>query len=375
MLNNIQKIYLISFFTGLTFFGAISLPFFLDWGGLNYAQIFFLEALFSISIVLFEVPTGAFADKYGRKNSMAVGFLLTALSTVALVLFPSFLTFAIVEVVWGCSFTFVSGADTALIFDMLKEMKCAKRAKEVFSKRQIAKTAATVIALPAGSFIAGQSFLPYPQILTIPFLLTCIPYALAALTVFSLPEPRRTVPQGNMLELAKKSFAIFRGNKMLRSLALDMVFISATGLFIFWFYQSVLRSFSVDIAFFGIVSAAFNIFAMALLWKLGVMEKVFGTFSPFLWLALIAMFLVTGMKIVRQPVFEHYLNFHINSSERATVLSGIAMLERLIIALLYPIVGFITDISLQMALVFLGVITVIFAVHLRSDERALEKGK
>ncbi|MFA6908114.1 MAG: hypothetical protein WC263_04790, partial [Candidatus Micrarchaeia archaeon] len=76
VLGNIPKVYLTSFLLGLTFFGAIVVPFFLDWGKLNYAAIFTLEAAFSIAIVASEVPTGVFADKHGRKNSILVGIFL-----------------------------------------------------------------------------------------------------------------------------------------------------------------------------------------------------------------------------------------------------------------------------------------------------------
>ncbi|MFA6214351.1 MAG: hypothetical protein WC717_03670, partial [Candidatus Micrarchaeia archaeon] len=76
---------------------------------------------------------------------------------------------------------------------------------------------------------------------------------------------------------------------------------------------------------------------------------------------------------IRQPVFEHYLNFQIRSSERATVLSAISASERVVVAALYPIVGFVADASLQGAFLLLGAITLFFALKLRSDERVFEK--
>jgi len=76
---------------------------------------------------------------------------------------------------------------------------------------------------------------------------------------------------------------------------------------------------------------------------------------------LLAIFLITGLRLFRRPVLEDFMNQHITSENRATVLSGISMIERAGILILYPIVGFLADLSLTYVLVFLGIITLIFS--------------
>lgn len=49
------------------FFAGVLVPFFTDWGGLSLNQMFLLQAWFFLWIFLLEVPTGALADKYGRR--------------------------------------------------------------------------------------------------------------------------------------------------------------------------------------------------------------------------------------------------------------------------------------------------------------------
>ena len=65
--------------------------------------------------------------------------------------------------------------------------------------------------------------------------------------------------------------------------------------------------------------------------------------------------------------------FQIKSGERATVLSAISASERVVVSVLYPIVGFVADASLQGAFLVLGAVTLFFALKLRSDENAFEK--
>jgi len=62
------------------------------------------------------------------------------------------------------------------------------------------------------------------------------------------------------------------------------------------------------------------------------------------------------------------MNDHIEDSNRATVLSGISMLERVLIALLYPFVGMIADRSLNAALLILGGLTIFASLALKVSE-------
>jgi len=392
VLGNIPKIYLTSFLLGLTFFGAITVPFLLDWGNLNYAAIFTLEAALSITVVLSEVPTGVFADKYGRKNSILVGIFLQTLGSLLFVaLGPNFWVFLVSEIIWGVAISFISGADRALVFDSLIEAKREKGAKDVFAKMRIAETAGFVIASPVGAWVAANIG-TYPSSLVLTVLMTAAAWAFAFIVYLTVVEPKMKKSQKNEFELAMKGFDELRRNKRLQSLAIDFVSISATAFFVFWFYQSLLRVNNVDLSLYGLVSVAFNIASMLFLVNVIRLEKWLGTSqllflsalaialaylglaaNTSLWFAMLAVTIVVCARTIRQPVFDHYLNFQIKSSERATVLSAISASERVMMAVLYPLIGFVADVSLQGAFLVLGAITLFFALRLRSDEKALEK--
>ncbi len=61
---------------------GVVIPFFREWGRLSYTQIFLLQAWFMLMNFLLEVPTGAVADRFGRKASITAGCFLMAVATL-----------------------------------------------------------------------------------------------------------------------------------------------------------------------------------------------------------------------------------------------------------------------------------------------------
>jgi MFS family permease len=391
MLSNIQKMYIVNFLHNLTFFGAISVPFFLEWGKINYTLIFFLQSWFMLWILIFEVPTGVIADKIGRKYSLIVSGFAISIAVLIYTSSPNFLIFLVGEFIFALGVALFSGADKALIYDTLKEMNEEKEAKYFFSRYSISKILAIVLAMPAGSVIANAMITPYPTNLAFAFTLTAIPVFLGALFAFTLKEPKRRMPKERYFTLAKQGIKHFAKHRSLKILSFDMILISATTFFIYWFYQPLLGNLGVSIFYYGFVAAAFNIFAAVLLYKLKVLERLFGTkrllfltaLVPGIFFILLGIFenlilllvgvlIIAGFRGIRLPVFEHSMNVFIRKKDRATVLSFVSMIERLVMIILYPIIGFLADISLQYTLLFLGVLTLVFALTSKTEEHMLK---
>ena len=88
-------------------------------------------------------------------------------------------------------------------------------------------------------------------------------------------------------------------------------------------------------------------------------------FIPELPMALLAIFGVIILKLFCSPMLTSLMNTHIESSNRATVLSGVSMLERIITAILYPLAGILTDISLNWTFLVMGLVTLAASLFLR----------
>src|SRR5881396_3006437 len=93
---------------------------FLQRKGLGLTQIGLLEGFAWVLTAALEVPSGAIADRWGRKASIAMGAFLYSVAMfliLAEALSPAFL---LGYALWNSSMAFVSGADSALLYDSLK---------------------------------------------------------------------------------------------------------------------------------------------------------------------------------------------------------------------------------------------------------------
>jgi MFS family permease len=88
-------------------------------------------------------------------------------------------------------------------------------------------------------------------------------------------------------------------------------------------------------------------------------------------MALAAIFGVTMLKMFRAPMLTALMNAHIEDENRATVLSGVSMMERIITTLFYPLAGLLTDFSLEWTFLAMGTVTVLVSLLFQVDERHL----
>ena len=88
--------------------------------GYSTAQIGLLESIFHVFSMIFEVPSGAVADVFGRKKTLALSRVCSILSAIVMVLSDSFFTIAIAMLFCALSYNLTSGTREALAYDSLK---------------------------------------------------------------------------------------------------------------------------------------------------------------------------------------------------------------------------------------------------------------
>jgi MFS family permease len=387
--TNIYKSYAAVFLKNLQFFGPISVPYFLDWLRVDYTRMFILQAWFLFWVFTLEIPTGVVADKFGRKISVALGCLLFGSDMLLFGLFNNYYLFFAAEFLGAVGLTFVSGADQALLYDSLIVIKEQERARYYFARYEAAGTLGLLVAFPIGSSLAGLR--NYPSLLPVPFLMTAISMVLAAGMYFWMHEPPRTKPKEGFMRMGVIGLKTLLAHRQLRATVLNAVTISAVTFFAFWFYQPLAQRAGLGIAYLGWIGAGFNLFAAILLSRVDLLEKALGVRRLLLLSALLpgvlfialgflrglafvipALFILVGCKMVRVPVLNAYINRHIESENRATVISSVSLLERSVTFLLYPVVGLLADARLDYALWLLGGACLFFAAATRLSDRHLE---
>ncbi|MEU9313126.1 MFS transporter [Streptomyces sp. NPDC048256] len=122
--------------------------------GLSVGQISSLFVLWSLTGVLLEVPSGAWADAVSRRLLLWIGPLLGAAGFALWVLFPSYWAFAAGFVLWGARGALGSGALEALVYEELDRAGAADRYARLMGRAH----AVGQVAVMAAMGLAGPVF-------------------------------------------------------------------------------------------------------------------------------------------------------------------------------------------------------------------------
>jgi len=133
--------------------------------GLTLEQYALLNVVWAGAIVLFEIPSGALADAWGRK---AMVVLAAALMVIEMVLFafaptgnPTLLFWLLAanRLVSGLAESAISGADEALAYDSLPEENREERWARVLASLMRWKSAGFIVAMLTGAALFDAGFL------------------------------------------------------------------------------------------------------------------------------------------------------------------------------------------------------------------------
>lgn len=113
-----------------------------------------LAAVFEATILIAEIPTGMFADRFGRKRSVVIGFGFFALSGAVFTLFPYLNGFILGEIFFGLAEAFISGAGEALAVDSIPPAERDDRLPRLFTLRSRIRIGLTTLFM----LLAGAVF-------------------------------------------------------------------------------------------------------------------------------------------------------------------------------------------------------------------------
>lgn len=121
--RNIDRLEMLAFFNGLVFYAPVALLV-RTHAGVTMAQFFVMQAVLSLTVFLFEIPTGMLTDRIGYKNTMvlAQGIVVLARGLMALAYLTGSLGLFVVEAVAeGFAACFLSGTQDAYIYSVYQE--------------------------------------------------------------------------------------------------------------------------------------------------------------------------------------------------------------------------------------------------------------
>jgi MFS family permease len=337
--------------------------------GLSMSQIFILKSVYSIAMVATELPSGYLADVWGCRKTILFGAILGTLGILIYSFSSDFYSFVFAEIVLGIGFSFISGADSAMLYDSLKaenrENEYIKYEGRITSGGNFAEALAGV----AGGLLASIS-------LRTPYYFQIVVAAIAIPAAYFLKEPQHTLERTHlkMMEIISIVKLTYRQPEM-RSAILISSFTGAATLTYAWFVQPYFQKAGVPVSVFGILwtllnlsAGVFSMFSYRIERFLGKRNSLLfivifislGFILTSLEISLVGIAILFGFYMVRglaTPVLKDYINQYTDSKVRATILSVRNLEIRIIFAAVGPVLGYLTDtFSLQTALMVTGII-------------------
>lgn len=368
---NVRRVYLWKALTSLHFFAGVLIPFFTQWGGIAFHQVLWLQTWFMLCIVVLEVPTGAFADRFGRRRSLFCATVCLIAAVSYYVTHHGFGHFLVAEGLWAAAAAFASGADEALTYDSLKAADETAASKTALTRLSTAEILAISVAAPIGSLVASRFGLRAPLILGL------FPFTLALGVAATLREPpHEREERRSYWQTLTGGAKYFLGHRILRALAFDSITVWAFSFMVIWLYQPRLQELGVPLVLFGFVAAAMTLCQSAVLWNIEAVERWCGGPRRFLvvsatvpglaflalsvtqtrWLAAPLFAVVAGLGMSRSAVINNYMHKHVDSARRATVLSAVGMARQMLMAVSYPLVGWAAEKSVSWTFAGLGAV-------------------
>ncbi len=348
--ENAKWLMYIAPFRDLSVSAAYLVPFFLQ-RGLSLSQIFLLQSVFSICLLLWELPSGYLADTYGRALCLKLSLPLNGVAIALYGLSSHFWQFMLCELALAVASGFASGTDTALLMDSLKADGRDNDFVRLSQRMNALRFAATAAGLPVAvllvHFVSLGSTLVADGLLSV------------AATVFALKlvEAPRYVSQEAIRASAWHAAKQLGRNVEARWLLVLTTALSTATYLGFWLTASYYKSVGVPLVLFGVLLGVRS------LWKAWLshrftqekhLERSMMTYAALAGLTFVAMatyqiwliWLVLAHDVVQalqgQPLVAK-LNVHMAHEFRATMNSLVNLVQRLVFAVAGPVVGLIAD--------------------------------
>jgi MFS family permease len=384
MEKNVSKFYWYRL-TKFSLFHIAILVLFYQERGLSFSQIMLLQSVYYFAKVLSEVPTGAWADRVGRKKSLVLGSFFHSSAYLLIFFSHSLLPFILGEILAGISMSFAYGADSALAYDTLKSLGRSGEYQRVEGNANGMRHLGFALFAPVGGLLATVN-------LALPYLASSIGIFVSGLIALTFVEPPRHRDSEAQLESETRKKSYYEIRKSLRLLLDDkrilwfVLFFSLVFLATrlgFWTYQPYFKRVELPLFLFGVAIASFHLFSALVSRHADRLERALGErltlfimptlvvvsfvlMSRFLFLwAIVFIFIQQVSTAVHEPILKNYLNRRTPSQVRATMLSVQHMAGNAAFAVFAPFLGsFVDRFRLENALLIFALVIIILSAVL-----------
>jgi MFS family permease len=381
LLQNIWKLYLVRISKWFMLFMPV-VVLFIQSNGLDLRGVMLVNAVYAVTVAVFEIPSGYFSDRLGRKNAIIIGTILILGQFIAYSFATSFLGFAVGAFLGGIGVSFISGTDAALLYDTLVAVGAEKAYVKWEGRSYAVGTFAEAVAAILGGWLAayyGLRFTIYAQVGV------SLMGVIVATTLVE-PSTHRVLDKKESWALLKVILReTFRENKKLLFYLFLSAVVGLACLLLAWFVQPYFTYHVLGENYMGYLWALLNgivavfsanAYLLQRSWKdkqlvtillslLIIGYFILGFCGNYWTLGIGVLCVMYAARGIAVPVFANLINKEITADRRATVLSIKGFGIRLIFAILAPILGWVADVfSILETFTLLGLIIGVFVFFL-----------
>ena len=380
--RNIRALYAFSFLKMTLFPMAIITLFWKDHIGLSLTEILVLQVFFSVASVLMEYPSGYLSDRWGYRTSLILACVLGIIGWSFYLVAGSFAGVLLAELILGASLAFISGSDTALLYETLQ----ATDSRELYMVSDGRMTGAAQMGEAAAALFAGAMYAFSPLL---PFQVQIGVWVIALALCISLKEPpveNAPIITSHLSRATTVCREAMLENRAIRTTMLYGTLLGLSSFYMVWLVQPYMQQCEVPLVWFGPVWAGANLavvvgsllgpklFAkiglqpMCVLLGILVLTAYFGLGLTTAVGGFLFYYLLTLMRGMQGPMLRNMLQAESTRDNRASILSLHSLTFRTAFVLTGPLVGLSADVlGLQQTfLVIAGVYMVALPVMTRA---------
>jgi len=355
--NNISRLYAFSFLKMTLFPMAIITLFWKDQIGLSLTDILLLQAIFSVASILFEYPSGYISDRLGYRTALILASLLAIAGWSLYTLADSFAGVLLAEIVLGSAWAFISGSDSALLFETLR----AQGREELYARFDGRMTGCAQTGEAAGALFAGVMYAAWPLL---PFVGQIALWLVGLGLCLSLTEPETEAEpaiHSHLMEALHTCRYAFVESRHVRATIVFGTVLGIASFYTVWLIQPYMQETGVPIAWFGPVWAGANLtiaLCSLISQRLHFAWGHRGSVALFIVLIIagyaglgltagvwsfLFYYLLTAMRGLQGPIMRNHLQKASRRSNRASILSLHSLAFRVLFVATGPLVGLAAD--------------------------------
>lgn len=354
--KQILKLYLLNGLGNISIAGAAWVLILIT-QGFSIFEVGIFETIFHVTSLIAEIPTGMFADVFGRKKALFLSAVCSIISAAVRILFVNIPGVCVSIAFSALSYNLWSGSDSALAYDTLRESGQKERYDRYASTQSVIYRIFNGIAtLAAGlAVMIGNT---YAQMISIAIATVQIMIILTLVENKVITDNADSKLRAKIKQCYKESFSFLKGNRKVASLIFRNAFIGAIDVLLLFFLQAKLPKAGVSDLVLGpllFIMSMGGVIGSALAvkirhWPIGkifilslvtVTLGLLANFTNIAWIMTVGGFIAAFADDLIQIRADVELNSMVPPAQRATLISVNSWCFSLVMIVMSPLSGII----------------------------------